>query len=84
MTLGTIGAGGSSVLATADRAKADGILSLLAAQPDDPTLPEQVHGLQHCLDSGGTFRLSQDASSIFTKTLCKIPWFLLVECLEAR
>ena len=32
-------------------------------------------------DVGGTFRLCQDASSIFAETLGKFPWLLLVECL---
>ena len=68
---------------TADRAGAAGNLSVLATNPIHPTHSQQVYGLQHSLDSGGSFRLSQDASSIFTETLGKLPWFLLVKCLEA-
>ena len=59
------------------------LATLLSTQPVQSTLPQQVHGLKHSLDSGGSFRLSQDASSIFTETFGKRPWFLLVECLKA-
>ena len=79
MTLGTLSTGRSSVATTTNRAGAAGSLSLLATQPVQSTLPQQVHGLNHCLDSGGRFRLSQDASSIFAETLGQIPWYLLVE-----
>ena len=83
MTLGTIKAGGCSMSTTTDRAGAAGILSLLSTNPEHSTLCLEVNSLQHCVDSGGRFRLGQDASSIFAETLCKLPWLLLVECFEA-
>ena len=68
------------MLATADSAS---ILSLLATNPEDPTHCLEVDGLQHSFDGGCRFWLGQVASSILTKTLGKLPWFLLVEGLEA-
>ena len=56
---------------------------LLTTQPEHSTLAQQVDSFNHCLDSGCTFRLCQDASSILAETLGIFPWFLLVECLEA-
>ena len=59
------------------------LLRLLSIQPEQSNNPKHVDSLQHNLDSGGTFSLSQDTSSILTKTLGKLPWFLLVERLNA-
>ena len=67
------------MVTTADRAGAAGDLSVLASYPKHSTHCLEVDGLQHSLDGGGTFRLCQDASSIFAETLGIIPWFLLVE-----
>ena len=71
------------MVTTTDRAGSAGNLYLLSTNPEHPTLCLEVDGLQHSMDSGGTFRLSQDASSIFTETLGKLPRFLLVEGLKA-
>ena len=59
------------------------VTHILTTQPVQSTLPQQVHGLQHCLVSGCSVRLGQVASSIFAETLGKTPWLLLVERLEA-
>ena len=83
MTLGTLSTGRSSVATTTNRAGAAGSLSLLATQPVQSTSPQQDHGLKNSLDSGGSFRLSQNASSIFAETLGKFPWLHLVICLDA-
>ena len=83
MTLGTPQAGGSCVTSAVDGAGAAGSLSLFTSDPKLATHSQKIDGLEDCLNTGRGVSLGQDASAIVAEVLSRLPWFLLVDRLEA-